>query len=66
MASTQHRMVKKASASGLRSNLLYDAADDVDTEELDPIEYSFREDVSVTHTKVRITLSNVILPNVLV
>ena len=40
--------------SGLHGNLLYDSVDDMDTEELDPIEYSLREESGLTHTKVSI------------
>ena len=40
------------SASVLRGNLLYDTVDDIDGEELDPIEFSHREETGVTSSKV--------------
>ena len=62
MASSQHKMQKKTtSASALHGNLLYNAVDDMNSEELDPIKYSLREDSGVTHTKVRIAGGNNIL-----
>jgi len=47
------RQQKKVSTSSLHANLLFDNVDDMDTEELDPIEYSLREEstkVSCPHT----------------
>lgn len=47
------KMGKKISTSSLRGNLLYNSVDDMDTEELDPIEYSLREESGqLGHTKV--------------
>lgn len=43
---------KKISTSSLRANLLLDSVNDMDTEELDPIEYSLREESGLTQTKV--------------
>ena len=62
VASSQHKTQKKTtSASALRGNLLYDVVDDMNSEELDPIEYSLREESGVTHTKVRIAGGNIIV-----
>ena len=53
-AQTSGRLQKKmTSSSSLRGNLLFDSVDDMDTEELDPIEYSLREESGLTQTKVR-------------
>ena len=50
---TSGRMQKKmTSSSSLRGNLLFNSVDDMDTEELDPIEYSLREESGVTKTTV--------------
>ena len=50
---TGGRLQKKMTSSGsLRGNLLFDSVDDMDTEELDPIEYSLREESGVIKTKV--------------
>ena len=52
-AQASGRLQKKmTSSSSLRGNLLFDSVDDMDTEELDPIEYSLREESGVTKTKV--------------
>ena len=44
--------LQKISTSSLHGNLLFDSVDDMDTEELDPIEYSLREESGLTQTKV--------------
>ena len=44
------KLQKKISTSSLHGNLLYDSVDDMDTEELDPIEYSLREESGLIHT----------------
>ena len=54
-AQTGGKLQKKISTSSLRGNLLFDSVDDMDSEELDPIEYSLREESGLAPTHAKVT-----------